>query len=141
MISTPHRTPVPMHRFHPAVAQWLAKTFAAPTPAQADAWPAVQAGQDVLIGAPTGSGKTLAAVRPAIDALVKWSVAGQLTHATHVIDVSPLKALSNDVQKNLVLPLGGIDAELQAQGLAPANIRTWVRTGDTPQHERVSMRK
>jgi ATP-dependent Lhr-like helicase len=127
--------------FHPAVAAWFARAFAAPTPAQTEAWPAVQAGQDVLIAAPTGSGKTLAAFLAAIDNLVRLSVAGKLSDATHVIYVSPLKALANDVQKNLVAPLQGIDAELQARGLPPANIRTWVRTGDTPQHERASMRK
>ncbi len=128
-------------RFHPAVSAWFTRTFAKPTPAQADAWPAVQAHQDVLIAAPTGSGKTLAAFLAAIDELVRLSVAGQLRDATHVVYVSPLKALSNDVQKNLVAPLAGIDEELQARGLPPANIRTWVRTGDTPQHERARMRK
>ena len=130
-----------MHHFHPAVSDWFDRAFAGPTPAQADAWPAIQAGQDVLIAAPTGSGKTLAAFLAAIDALVRLSIEGQLRNETHVIYVSPLKALSNDVQKNLVAPLSGIDAALQARGLPSANIRTWVRTGDTPQHERASMRK
>ncbi|MET0658168.1 MAG: DEAD/DEAH box helicase, partial [Steroidobacteraceae bacterium] len=130
-----------MHHFHPAVSNWFDTAFAGPTPAQADAWPAIQAGQDVLIAAPTGSGKTLAAFLAAIDALVRLSIEGQLRNETHVIYVSPLKALSNDVQKNLVAPLSGIDAALQARGLPSANIRTWVRTGDTPQHERASMRK
>ena len=127
--------------FHPAVAAWFGRTFEAPTPAQVDAWPAIQAARDVLIAAPTGSGKTLAAFMAAIDALVREATTGGLPDETRVVYVSPLKALSNDVQKNLLVPLNGIDAELTAAGLPPAGIRTWVRTGDTPQHERVSMRR
>ena len=127
--------------FHPAVAAWFGRTFEAPTPAQVDAWPAIQATRDVLIAAPTGSGKTLAAFMAAIDALVREATTGGLPDETRVVYVSPLKALSNDVQKNLLVPLNGIDAELTEAGLPPASIRTWVRTGDTPQHERVSMRR
>ena len=127
--------------FHPAVAAWFARAFPAPTPAQADAWPAIQAARDVLIAAPTGSGKTLAAFLAAIDELVREAATGGLPDETRVVYVSPLKALSNDVQKNLLVPLEGIDAELAAAGMAPAGIRTWVRTGDTPQHERTSMRR
>ena len=131
-----------LENFHPAVATWFARTFEAPTPAQVDAWPAIQAARDALIAAPTGSGKTLAAFMAAIDALVREATTtGGLPDETRVVYVSPLKALSNDVQKNLLLPLAGIDEELAATGLPPANIRTWVRTGDTPQHERASMRR
>ena len=96
----------------------------------------------MLIAAPTGSGKTLAAFLAAIDALVREALAtGTLTDETHVVYVSPLKALSNDIRRNLEAPLAGIDAELRALGLADVDIRTFVRTGDTPQNERASMRK
>src|SRR5262245_4902107 len=118
--------------FHPAVAAWFAGRFAAATPAQADAWPAIQAGSHVLIAAPTGSGKTLAAFLAAIDALVRQGLAGSLEDETQVVYVSPLKALSNDIQRNLEAPLAGIRAELVSQGLTEVSIRTFVRTGDTP---------
>jgi ATP-dependent Lhr-like helicase len=133
---------MPTSGFHAAVAAWFERTFDAPTPAQVDAWPAIQANRDVLIAAPTGSGKTLAAFLAHIDALVREaSASGELPDETRVVYVSPLKALSNDVQKNLLVPLNGIDDELFAVGLPPAGIRTWVRTGDTPQGERASMRR
>ena len=115
--------------FHPAVAGWFNERFAAPTPAQADAWPAIMAGQNVLIAAPTGSGKTLAAFLGAIDALVRQGVEQGLKDETQVVYVSPLKALSNDIQRNLEAPLAGIRESLRKQGLAELTIRTWVRTG------------
>ena len=93
--------------FHPAVAAWFERSFAAPTPAQAEAWPAIQAGRHTLIAAPTGSGKTLAAFLAAIDALVRQGLEGQLRDETQVVYVSPLKALSNDIQRNLEAPLAG----------------------------------
>jgi ATP-dependent Lhr-like helicase len=127
--------------FHPAVAAWFARNFAAPTAAQAEAWPAIQAGRHVLIAAPTGSGKTLAAFLAAIDALVKQGLDAPLDDATQIVYVSPLKALSNDIKKNLEAPLAGIREELQAQGLPDVAIRTLVRTGDTPQGEREQMRR
>ena len=127
--------------FHPAVAAWFDKTFDAPTPVQARAWPLIGAGANVLIAAPTGSGKTLAAFLAAIDALVREGLRGGLDDRTSVVYVSPLKALSNDVQKNLAVPIAGIRRELAALGLADVDIRTLVRTGDTPQHEREGMRK
>jgi ATP-dependent Lhr-like helicase len=127
--------------FHPAVAQWFAQHFAAPTPAQAEAWPAIQAGRDTLIAAPTGSGKTLAAFLAAIDALVRQALRGELRDETQIVYVSPLKALSNDIQRNLEAPLAGIRAALAEQGLADVEIRTWVRTGDTPPGERARMRR
>jgi ATP-dependent Lhr-like helicase len=125
--------------FHPAVARWFRQSFAAPTPAQADAWPAIQAGSHVLIAAPTGSGKTLAAFLAAIDALVRQGLDGGLPNETQVVYVSPLKALSNDIERNLAAPLAGIAAELAKQGLPEVEIRTWVRTGDTPAGERSQM--
>ncbi|HTD11606.1 MAG TPA: DEAD/DEAH box helicase, partial [Steroidobacteraceae bacterium] len=123
--------------FHPAVERWFQRTFAAPTEAQRQAWPAIAAQRHVLIAAPTGSGKTLAAFLAVIDELVRESVAvGALTDETRVVYVSPLKALSNDINRNLEAPLAGISAELRALGLPEPGIRTFVRTGDTPQHER-----
>ncbi len=127
--------------FHPAVANWFAESFAAPTPAQAEAWPAIKAGRHTLIAAPTGSGKTLAAFLAAIDGLVRQGLEAPLADATQVIYVSPLKALSNDIHKNLEAPLAGIREQLRRSGLADVEIRTWVRTGDTPAAERDRMRR
>ncbi|HTX06897.1 MAG TPA: DEAD/DEAH box helicase [Steroidobacteraceae bacterium] len=128
--------------FHPAVAKWLERAFEAPTPAQKQAWPAIQAGRHTLIAAPTGSGKTLAAFLAAIDRLVREALEqGELRDETYVVYVSPLKALSNDIRRNLEAPLAGIRDELRALGLPDIEIRTSVRTGDTPQHERQSMRR
>ncbi|HEY4264767.1 MAG TPA: DEAD/DEAH box helicase [Micropepsaceae bacterium] len=131
----------PTELFHPAVAAWFDKSFAGPTAAQAQAWPAIRAGENVLIAAPTGSGKTLAAFLAAIDALVRRGLEGGLPDETQIVYVSPLKALSNDVQRNLDVPLAGIAEELRARSLPDVEIRTWVRTGDTPQSERSAMRK
>jgi ATP-dependent Lhr-like helicase len=127
--------------FHPAVANWFAGRFPAPTQAQELAWPAVKNHQNTLIAAPTGSGKTLAAFLAAIDDLVRLGLEGRLDDTTHVVYVSPLKALSNDIQINLQQPLEGIQQELEAMGLPVVNIRTLVRTGDTPQAERTAMIK
>ncbi|MBV8320618.1 MAG: DEAD/DEAH box helicase [Hyphomicrobiales bacterium] len=127
--------------FHPAVAAWFERSFAAPTAAQAQAWPAFQAGRHVLIAAPTGSGKTLAAFLAAIDGLVRQGLDGGLKDETQIVYVSPLKALSNDIQRNLEAPLAGIRERLKAQGLPEVDIRTWVRTGDTPPGERDRMRR
>ncbi len=134
--------PDPLRRFHPAVAGWFSRSFPAPTPAQAAAWPLVRAGRSTLVAAPTGSGKTLTAFLAAIDALVQQGLTeGGLVDGTQVLYVSPLKALSNDIHINLEQPLAGIGAELQRLGLPPVDIRTAVRTGDTPQAERNAMRK
>src|SRR6202166_3434380 len=127
--------------FHPAVAGWFERSCAAPTAAQAEAWPAIKEGRHVLIAAPTGSGKTLAAFLAAIDGLVRQGIEGPLADETQVVYVSPLKALSNDIQRNLERPLSGIREELRAQGLPDVEIRTWVRTGDTPAGERDRMRR
>jgi ATP-dependent Lhr-like helicase len=127
--------------FHPAVADWFDQNFAAPTAAQAEAWPAIQAGRHTLIAAPTGSGKTLAAFLAAIDGLVRQGLDGGLADETQIVYVSPLKALSNDIQRNLEAPLAGIREALKRQGLPEVEIRTWVRTGDTAPAERERMRR
>ena len=127
--------------FHPATAAWLKATFGAPTPAQAAAWPVIKRRRHALIAAPTGSGKTLAAFLAAIDELVRAGLDGGLADETQALYVSPLKALSNDIQKNLQAPLAGIAETLKAQGLPAVNIRAMARTGDTPQGERERMRR
>ncbi|HEX3209144.1 MAG TPA: DEAD/DEAH box helicase, partial [Geminicoccaceae bacterium] len=127
--------------FHPAVTAWFDRSFQAPTPAQVEAWSAIRAGRHTLIAAPTGSGKTLAAFMAAIDDLLRQGLEGRLEDETQVVYVSPLKALSNDIRRNLEAPLAGIREALQAQGLPDVEIRTWVRTGDTPAGERERMRK
>ncbi len=132
----------PLGSFHPAVAGWFSRSFPAPTPAQAAAWPLIRAGRSTLVAAPTGSGKTLTAFLAAIDGLVQQGLAEDgLADATRVLYVSPLKALSNDIHINLEEPLAGITAELARLGLPALEIRTAVRTGDTPQAERNAMRK
>ena len=130
-----------LEQFHPAVRAWFLKRFPAPTDPQAEAWPAIKAGQHTLIAAPTGSGKTLAAFLSAIDDLVWKAVAGTLADETQAVYVSPLKALSNDIKLNLAEPLKGIQANLEAAGVKGVEIRTLVRTGDTPAKERAAMTK
>src|SRR4051812_8043355 len=132
---------MPPDLFHPAVADWFSRHFPEATPAQVQAWPAIKAGEHTLIAAPTGSGKTLAAFLAAIDGLVRQGLEGTLTDATQIVYVSPLKALSNDIQKNLEAPIAGIRAALRERGLPDVEIRTWVRTGDTPSSERAKMAK
>jgi ATP-dependent helicase Lhr and Lhr-like helicase len=127
--------------FHPAIASWFAERFASPTAAQAQAWPEIKAGKHTLIAAPTGSGKTLAAFLAAIDDLIRKGLDGQLTDETQVVYVSPLKALSNDIHRNLEVPLAGIRKHLRQSGLPDVEVRTWVRTGDTPTAERERMRR
>jgi ATP-dependent Lhr-like helicase len=127
--------------FHPAVATWFSRSFAAPTPAQAAAWDAIARGEHVLVAAPTGSGKTLAAFLHAIDALVRAGLDATLRDETTVLYISPLKALSNDIRINLEAPLAAIREELAQQGLPEVAIRSLVRTGDTPVAERAAMRK
>ena len=134
---------MPLHDFHPAVAAWFQGAFSEPTAPQKAAWPSIRAGRHTLVAAPTGSGKTLTAFLAAIDTLVREGVDnnGALEDITSVVYVSPLKALSNDIRINLEAPLEGIRAQLAAMGLPDVDIRTAVRTGDTPQAERNGMRK
>jgi ATP-dependent Lhr-like helicase len=127
--------------FHPAVSAWFASRFPAPTSAQLAAWQATSQHKNALIAAPTGSGKTLAAFLSAINDLVVEGLERGLTDEVHVLYVSPLKALSNDIQKNLQEPLVGIRDKLLEHGLPDVSIRDAVRTGDTSQAERQLMRK
>lgn len=137
-----HDHPV-LELFHPAVRHWFRRRFPTVTAAQAQAWPLIRDGQSLLVAAPTGSGKTLTAFLAVLDELFGQGLAndGQLPDETLVVYVSPLKALSNDIQINLQNPLAGISAELVQAGLPAPVIRTAVRTGDTPQKERSAMRK
>ena len=128
-------------RFHPAVASWFETALGTPTPCQTQAWEAVAAGRHALIAAPTGSGKTLAGFLTAIDTLVRDSRRAVLPDATRVVYVSPLKALGNDVHKNLEVPLAGIDHTLADAGEPGSGIRAMVRTGDTPGAAREAMRR
>src|SRR6266566_5669261 len=122
---------MPLSRFHPVIERWFGNRFAEPTEPQRRAWPVIQQGGDVLIAAPTGSGKTFAAFLSAIDGLVRQGLNGELRDEMQVVYVSPLKALSNDVQKNLSEPLAEIRATLAEQGLPDVRVRTLVRTRDT----------
>jgi ATP-dependent Lhr-like helicase len=142
-MTPPSRAADPAALFHPAVAGWFQATFDGATPAQAQAWPLIHGGCSTLVAAPTGSGKTLTAFLAAIDQLICASVAGggELPDETWVVYVSPLKALSNDIQVNLQAPLEGIARHLAAMGLPDPGIRTAVRTGDSTQRERQAMRK
>ena len=125
--------------FHPSVTAWFEEHFKAPTPAQTEAWPLIKAGRNVLIAAPTGSGKTLAAFMAAIDDLIRQGIEGGLKDETQILYVSPLKALSNDIQLNLEAPIAGIRQKLRELELPDVEIRTWVRTGDTSPGERQRM--
>jgi len=127
--------------FDPLVAEWFASRFAGPTEPQILGWPEIGAGRDVLISAPTGSGKTLAAFLICLDRLVRAARNGGLANQTEVLYVSPLKALSNDVHKNLEIPLAEISEMAAQQGIPFSPIRTAVRTGDTPAAERLKMGK
>jgi ATP-dependent Lhr-like helicase len=126
---------------HPLVAEWFVQRFATPTEPQEQGWPHILAGRTTLISAPTGSGKTLAAFLACIDRLVRKALAGDLADRTEVLYVSPLKALGNDIQKNLEVPLGEILAMARERGLLMPEIRTAVRTGDTLMPERRAMLK
>ncbi|QHN04494.1 DEAD/DEAH box helicase [Granulicella sp. WH15] len=126
---------------HPVVQEWFVGRFGTPTEPQEAGWPGILAGESTLISAPTGSGKTLAAFLVCIDQLLRKAIAGTLAPCTEVVYVSPLKALSNDVQKNLDGPLAEIQALAFARGYLSTEIRTGVRTGDTPAKERLSMLK
>ncbi len=126
---------------HPLVRDWFVRKFGTPTEPQEQGWPHILSGRTTLISAPTGSGKTLAAFLACIDRLVRKALAGDLQDKTEVLYVSPLKALGNDIQKNLEIPLGEILQMAGEQGLLMPEIRTAVRTGDTLIHERRAMLK
>ncbi|HYU44753.1 MAG TPA: DEAD/DEAH box helicase, partial [Terriglobales bacterium] len=126
---------------HPLVREWFVSRFGTPTEPQEQGWPHILAGHTTLISAPTGSGKTLAAFLACIDRLVCKALAGELHDRTEVLYVSPLKALGNDIQKNLEVPLGEILQMAGARGLLMPEIRTAVRTGDTLAKDRQAMLK
>src|SRR5881409_2450804 len=130
---------MPLSLFHPVIANWFGERFGSPTDVQARSWPAIASGTDLLIAAPTGSGKTLTAFLSCLDRLFKQALAGELEDRTQVLYVSPLKALSNDVQKNLQQPLAEIANAAMAAGLLMPEIRVTVRTGDTPAWDRQLM--
>ena len=125
--------------FSPPIARWFTTRFGSPTPAQAAGWPAIASGTDTLIAAPTGSGKTLAAFLWSIDRLVRQADAGTLLNGTQVLYVSPLKALGNDIQKNLAVPLAELRAQAATDGRDFPALRVSVRSGDTPAAERQAM--
>jgi ATP-dependent Lhr-like helicase len=126
---------------HPLVQEWFIKKFSTPTEPQEQGWPHILAGRTTLISAPTGSGKTLAAFLICIDRLVRKALSGDLIDRTEIVYVSPLKALGNDIQKNLEGPLGEITALAGEKGMLMPEIRAAVRTGDTLAHERQRMLK
>jgi ATP-dependent Lhr-like helicase len=130
-----------LDRFHRATSEWFRGAFASPTEIQLRAWPEIQNRAHTLIAAPTGSGKTLAAFLATIDELVKQGLEDRLERKTQVVYVSPLKALSNDIEKNLQIPLAGISQELANLGLEDVEIKVMVRTGDTPASARTKMIK
>ncbi|MDE2860755.1 MAG: DEAD/DEAH box helicase [Chloroflexota bacterium] len=132
---------MPLTQLHPLVRDWFLSRFDAPTEAQSQGWPAIARGRHTLIAAPTGSGKTLAAFLMCIDGLVRRALAGDLPDTTQVVYVSPLKALSNDISKNLEVPLSEIQALAEERGLLLPEIRAAVRTGDTSSSERQKMAK
>ncbi len=125
--------------FHPAVAEWFTETYGSPTPPQELGWPSIAEGKNTLILAPTGSGKTLAAFLWAINHLVDQHATENLPPGVRILYVSPLKALNNDIDRNLQVPLTGIARKAQALGIRIPPLHTAVRTGDTPQSKRKQM--
>ena len=130
-----------MTLFHPLVSEWFSQNVGTPTPIQENAWPKIQLKQDTLIAAPTGSGKTFAAFFVAINNLTEAALAGQLEKGTKVLYISPLKALSNDIEKNLQGPLRGIKQLAEDRGMPIPEVTAMVRSGDTPQSDRQAMIK
>jgi len=129
------------YRFHPAVARWFEQTFGSPTEPQLRGWPAIQSSRHVVISAPTGSGKTLAAFLASLDVLFREGVEADLPDETQVVYVSPLKALSNDIRKNLQEPLAGIRALFGETNGREIDVRAEVRTGDTTAAQRQAIIK
>ena len=127
------------HLFHPLVRQWFEDRFGTPTEPQELGWPHIAAGRNTLIAAPTGSGKTLAAFLVCIDRLFRQWTEGRLEEGIQVVYISPLKALSNDIHRNLEEPLAELRELAEQVGLEPPPIKTAVRTGDTPASKRQAM--
>jgi ATP-dependent helicase Lhr and Lhr-like helicase len=132
---------MPLSTFHPVVARWFAERVGQPTSAQQQGWEAIRAGRDTLISAPTGSGKTLAAFLIELDLLLREGLAGTLPEETRVLYVSPLKALSADIHRNLAEPRREIRRLAEEMGLGAPRITAAVRSGDTPAAERAAMLK
>jgi ATP-dependent Lhr-like helicase len=130
---------MPLQLFHPLIRQWFQEHFREATPAQRLGWPTIQRRQDTLIAAPTGSGKTLAAFLASLDRLLRLALAGELCDQTYVVYVSPLRALSNDIQRNLQAPLAEILRLARQERPDCPEVRARVRTGDTPARERQQM--
>ena len=130
---------MPLQNFHPLICRWFEDHFREPTEAQRLGWPPIQGRQDTLIAAPTGSGKTLTAFLASIDQLLRLALAGTLRDQTYVVYVSPLRALSNDIQRNLQEPLADILRLARQERSDCPEIRALVRTGDTPAKERQRM--
>jgi len=127
--------------FHPLIGGWFRDRFGAPTEPQRIGWPRIAAGEDVLIAAPTGSGKTLAAFLACLDTLVRRGLERPLESRTEILYISPLKALSNDVHRNLEAPLAQLAERAAREGVKFPDIRIATRTGDTPVSERAKMAK
>src|SRR5262245_27669619 len=132
---------MPLAGFHPVIQRWFAGRFAAPSAPQSQGRPPIAAGPHTLIAAPTGSGKTLTAFLAVIDRLFREAMKDGLPEEMRVVYVSPLRALSNDMHRNLELPLAEILAAAHADGLSLAPIRAGLRTGDTPSHRRAQLVK
>src|SRR5215204_5756735 len=133
------RTPAALRGFHPTVRRWFTETLGAPSPPQQQGWPAIASGENALILAPTGTGKTLAAFLWELNSLITDGLQAPLANAVHLLYVSPLKALNNDVQRNLELPLAQLKQRFEAAGERFPEIRVAVRTGDTPASARARM--
>lgn len=130
-----------LNTFHPVIKEWFLDNVGLPSLPQVLGWPEIQAGKNVLISAPTGAGKTLAAFLESIDFLLKSGLDGTLPEGVFILYVSPLKALNNDIYKNLDKPLEGIEKYCTRAGIVFPEIKKAVRTGDTPQNERNRMLK
>src|SRR5918997_862261 len=125
--------------FHPVVREWFRDTLGAPSEPQRRGWPAIAGGEHCLILAPTGTGKTLAAFLWELNALITEGLGKPLANAIHLLYISPLKALNNDVQRNLELPLAQLKERFEREGEVFPEIRVAVRTGDTPSSARQRM--